>query len=100
MHDITPVQSQPLWWDPKRPEEPLLFDSEITLHEDFYQMLIDRPVPIDVRVLKDLMRSPLAIDLYCWLTYRASYLKHEKAISWKQLQEQFGAEYSDTQAFA
>ncbi|AEN74709.1 plasmid encoded RepA protein (plasmid) [Rhodothermus marinus SG0.5JP17-172] len=100
MQDITPVKSQRLWWDPKRPEEPLLFDSEITLHEDFYQMLVDRPVPVDVRVLKDLTRSPLAIDLYCWLTYRVSYLKHETAISWKQLQEQFGAEYSDTRAFA
>jgi len=100
MQDITPIKSQRLWWDPKRPEEPLLFDSEITLHEDFYQMLVDRPVPVDVRVLKDLTRSPLAIDLYCWLTYRVSYLKHETAISWKQLQEQFGAEYSDTRAFA
>ena len=74
MQDITPIKSQQLWWDPKRPDEPILFDSEITLHEDFYHLLLEAPVPVDARVLKNLTRSPLAIDLYCWLTYRVSYL--------------------------
>jgi len=100
MRDISPVEEHYLWWDPKNPDEPLLFDSEIVLHERFYEMLIERPVPVDARVLKQLTRSPLAIDLYCWLTYRVSYLQKETVVTWRQLHEQFGADYADVKDFA
>jgi len=100
MRDLSPVKAQRLWWDPKRPDEPLLFDSEITLHEDFHRMLLESPVPVDSRVLKQLTRSSLAIDLYCWLTYRVSYLQKETVVTWQQLHEQFGADYSNIKEFA
>jgi hypothetical protein len=53
------------------------------------------PVPIDLRALKALKRSPLALDIYCWLTYRLSYLKAARVIPWPALQMQFGAGYPD-----
>lgn len=58
--------------------------------------VIDRPVPIDMRALQVLKRSPMALDIYCWLTYRFSYLKQKAEISWPALQAQFGAGYPET----
>jgi hypothetical protein len=81
-----------LWWDRKRPEE-ASWRSEVRLGERFFEEAIQYPVPVDIRVLKALTRSPLALDIYCWLTYRLSYLKRRTAIPWEALQAQFGADY-------
>ena len=83
-----------LWWEPKCPDQYSLFESTVTLSAAFYQEVIFRPVPIDVRVLKVLSRSPLAIDIYCWLTYRMSYLNKKIQIPWETLQIQFGSDYA------
>ena len=88
-----------LWWNPKSPEQATIWESTITLTDKFFQEIINRPVPFDIRILRALKRSPLGLDLYMWLTYRASYLKTPTAISWKQLHAQFGADYSDTRDF-
>ena len=82
-----------LWWDPKSPDQADLWQSTVTLGHKFYQELIEHPVPIDMRALKALRRSPLALDLYCWLTYRMSYLRKDTMIPWQSLQAQFGADY-------
>ena len=47
-----------------------------------------------MRALKALKRSPMALDIYNWLTYRLSYLKERKIIPWQALQLQFGSEYA------
>lgn len=62
---------QQLWWNLKRPEEPSLWESEVTLGEDFYQAITTAPVPLDLRALAGLKRSPLALDLYGWCAYNA-----------------------------
>lgn len=85
-----------LWWDPKRPEQADLWQSTVTLGHDFFNEIIDRPVPIDMRAMKALKTSSMALDLYCWLTYRLSYLKHQTEIPWQLLQGQFGADYANT----
>lgn len=85
-----------LWWDPKTPEQISLWKSTVTLSKEFFDEIIDRPVPIDMRALKALKASPMAIDLYCWLTYRYSYLKKKTNIPWELLQCQLGADYADT----
>ena len=51
-----------------------------------------------LRVLKAL-RSPMAIDLYCWLTYRNSYLRKPCRIPWAALAAQLGADYSEGKNF-
>jgi len=58
--------------------------------------LIKSSVPIDLRVLKIIKQSPLAIDIYCWLTFRMSYLRKKTSILWETLQLQFGSDYSFT----
>jgi len=85
-----------LWWNPKRPEQAVLWNSTVTLSKDFFEEIIDRPVPIDMRALQALKRSPMALDIYCWLTYRFSYLKKKAEIPWPALQIQFGAGYPET----
>ena len=87
-----------LWWNPKSPNQSTLFDSTVTLSETFFNEIINSPVPIDLRALKALKRSPLAIDIYCWLTYRMSYLKQNTSIPWEVLELQFGSNYSKTTA--
>jgi len=88
-----------LWWDPKSPDQAALWQSTVTLGEKFYDMLVERPVPVDMRALKALRRSPLALDLYTWMTYRYSYLKRPTTIPWEGLQAQFGADYGRRRDF-
>lgn len=83
-----------LWWDPKQPEQRSLFNSVVTLSERFFDEVRASPVPIDLRAMKALKKSPLALDVYFWLTYRLSYLRQARVIPWTALQLQFGAGYA------
>lgn len=96
IYGVKIVKEAHLWWDPKSPEQIPLWRSTLTLSSDFFQELINNPVPVDMRALKALKRSPLALDIYCWLTYRMSYLRKATEIPWAALQTQFGADYSRT----
>ena len=42
------------WWDPKRPDDPSLWDSKIKLGGEFFQEIICRPVPLDMNILKSM----------------------------------------------
>jgi hypothetical protein len=88
-----------LWWGENHPNQPSFLKSYILLDQDFYEEIIKHPVPLDFRVLRELKQSPLALDLYVWLTYRMSYLKKTTYIPWTNLQQQFGSDYKDTDNF-
>lgn len=88
-----------LWWDPKRPDQAAVFGSTVQLTQPFFKALVRRPVPIDMRVLRTLKKSPLGLDLYTWLTYRLSYLEDPTEIAWRSLHTQFGANYSRVRNF-
>ena len=79
------------WWDPKRPDEPMLWESTIRLGEDFFNEIVSHPVPLDMNVLRAIKRSTLALDLYTWLTYKTFVLTRSEQLSWKRLYRQFGA---------
>ena len=91
--NIQPVRSANLWWtpDPKKVHKIIKAESTLTLGQEFFDELINKPVPIDMRVLKIIKKSPMATDIYCWLTYRMSYLKNNTKIPWAALQTQFGS---------
>ena len=82
------------WWDPKRPDERVLWESKIELGEKFFQEIISHPVPLDMNILKALKRSSLGLDLYLWLTYRTFTLTRPLRLSWPRLYRQFGADPS------
>ena len=56
-----------LVWNPKRPNEPVLWESKIELGWDFFHEIIRRPVPLDMNTLTALKRSSLELDLYLWV---------------------------------
>lgn len=89
-----------LWWTPTDPDQGSLWESSLRLSEPFFNEIVSAPIPLDLRALKALRRSPLGLDLYAWLTWRAPRLKKPLTLSWSQLQEQFGADYSDVKDFA
>lgn len=97
--NVQPVSQANLWWNPKAPEQAALFESTLTLGEEFFKEIISYPIPIDMDALKALKRSPMALDIYCWLTYRMSYLKSQTTIPWGALEIQFGADYERTRDF-
>ena len=80
------------WWNVSRPDVPVLWDSTIRLGEEFFNEIVRHPIPLDMNALRALKRSPLGLDLYCWLTYRVFTLKAPLRLSWKQLYRQFGAD--------
>ena len=80
------------WWNPKRPDDPVLWKSKIELGEKFFNEIIRHPVPLDMNILKALRRSSLGIDLYLWVTYRTFSLQRPLRLSWRQLYRQFGAD--------
>ena len=80
------------WWNPKRPTERSLWESKIELGEKFFHEIINRPVPLDMNILRGLKRSSLGLDLYLWLTYRVFALKNVLVIPWTSLYRQFGVD--------
>ena len=84
------------WWNERKPNEPVLWDSKIRLGEDFFNEIIRHPVPLDMNTLKALKRCSLGLDLYLWLTYRTFTLKRPVRITWRQLYRQFDANPTKT----
>lgn len=89
-----------LWWSPKAPDAP--WDGWIELSEEFHKAVVSRPVPLDLRALYALKRSPLALDLYAWSTHKAHAVAQRgrpQFVPWRGLMAQVGADYADVQNF-
>lgn len=99
MRNAMPVEMADIWWNPKNPHQATIWDSKLLLGEIFFNEIIQSPIPIDMRALKALKQSPMAIDIYCWLTYRMHYLRNITSIPWNSLEIQFGANYKDLRQF-
>jgi Plasmid encoded RepA protein len=90
-----------LWWS-KNPDERGLWESGITLSDEFFRTTLAAPVPLDMRALRALKRSPLALDLYSWCAYNAFRAHHSGAarwITWDNLARALGADYATTKDF-
>jgi len=88
-----------LWWDTKSPEQAGLWESSVKLSETFFNEVIAHPIPVDMRAIKALKKSPLALDVYAWMTYRASYATKPSEIPWQALAMQFGSDYAQVRDF-
>jgi len=85
-----------LWWNVKNPNQELLWQSTVKLNQEFFEEIITSPVPVDLRALKALSKSPMSLDIYLMLTRRMSYLRKEAHIPWEAMRLQIGAGYQDT----
>ena len=88
-----------LWWDAKAPEQAGLWESSVKLSETFFNEVIAHPIPVDMRAIRALKKSPLALDIYAWMTYRASYATKPSEIPWQALAMQFGSDYRQIRDF-
>ena len=79
------------WMDRREPQEESLFPNWIQLTEDYYNILKEKPVPINLEIIKSL-RRPMSIDLYLWLQRRVSYLRQPIRVEWDQLFDQLGTD--------
>jgi len=84
------------WWQPQAHEEAGTWQSRLQLSEPFFKECLDHPLPVDLRAMRVLRQSPLALDIYIWLTHRMSYLSKRTTIPWVSLSGQFGAGYAQT----
>lgn len=81
-------------WTPQAQHEAGTWQSKVQLSAGFFNECVTNPVPIDLRAYKALRGSPLAMDIYTWLTYRLSYTQaRSKPIRWEALMLQFGSGY-------
>lgn len=99
--DMQIASESELWWS-RNPDERGLWESAITLGDDFFRATMAAPVPLDMRALRALKRSPLALDLYSWCAYNAFRAHHSGAarwITWDNLARALGADYSRTDNF-
>ena len=79
------------WWSEGKPDQSSLWESKIRLGEDFFNEIINHPVPLNLNTLNALKRSPLGLDLYLWLVYRTFTLRAPLRLTWRLLYGQFGA---------
>lgn len=91
-----------LWWNTRHPEQDALWESHVYLGELFYESLLNS-VPLDMRALRVLKSSALALDLYAWTCYKAYLIVQKKQapqfVAWSSLKEQFGTEYATVNDF-
>ena len=88
-----------LLWDAEDPKKKLLWHSTITLGTDYFNDLIQHPIPLDLRVANALKRASLELDIYFWLSHRLFYIKTPSVIPYDLLRVQFGSEYKRVRAF-
>jgi len=73
----------------------LLWPEKIVFSDDYFNSLIDRAVPLDVRAFSSLNGSALAMDIYCWLAQRLHRINGRPVLlHWSNLRAQFGQEYT------
>lgn len=88
------IQEHGLWWDkPSDPDQADLWQSKILLTDALFQEFLVNSSPVDMRAIKALRKSPMELDIYCWLTYRMKYLNRPLFLSYEDLGAQFAAGY-------
>ena len=56
---------------------PLDWNTTFTLSDDFYKLVRDKPMPVNLDHLKSLVRSPRRMDIYTWLSHRVYRIKNK-----------------------
>lgn len=63
----------------------------ITFSDSFFSLTQQSVIPLQSEIVRQIKRSPLALDLYAWLTYRTWKIDREHFIPWRELRRQFGS---------
>jgi len=93
------AEDKVIWWNTKNPRQRAIWSSYVVLSDRFHEAITANPVPVDLRALRAIKRSPLALDLYSLMTYQsfqANLYGESRFMSWRQLQKALGTSYTDT----
>lgn len=85
-----------LWWSGR--ESGIYY---IQLSSEFFNEVSERPIPIDLNVVRALSSS-FELDLYgflCWRSVRSQRIQRPEMIPWPSLMQMFGAVYSQERQF-
>ena len=97
------VNTQPMEefdaWIQMDSHQRVLWPGSLTLSERFYETLLHHAVPLDHAALHALKHSALALDVYTWLAHRLCRVTKPTMLTWWNLKDQFGQEYSDVKNF-
>ena len=94
------TSSVTLWWTPRHPDA--CWEGHLELSPAFFNALTASPVPVDLRALRALRKSPLALDLYAWSTHKALVVSRRgkpQFVPWRGLKAQLGGDYADPKNF-
>ncbi len=82
-------------------EQSTFWPGSLELSQRFFDTLSELAVPMDPRALAALRHSALALDVYTWLAHRLHRVRQPNGtkLSWSNLREQFGQEYSNPKDF-
>lgn len=85
-----------IFWKPINPDQMNLIPNYIDISESFYSEILDTPVPLDIRVLKQLTQDPMAIDLYMYFNYKLYNRKKEETERWDNILPVFASNIKNT----
>ncbi|WP_085902504.1 replication protein RepA [Kiloniella majae] len=77
----------------------VLWSAEFVLSREYWATLQKQAVPIDLKAVTAVSHSPLAMDIYLWLTQRLHRLKRPYTVYWPVLWRQFGRGYARLRDF-
>lgn len=88
-------------WFPKDERQRILWPSNVQLSEDYFESLLNHAIPLDERALGALANNSMALDIYAWLAQRLHRIPKGdfQFVSWVNLWEQFGQNYSRIRDF-
>jgi hypothetical protein len=71
-----------IWYSPNAEQPTLPGDCRnvIVLTSEFFQEIMDHPIPTDLEAAKALSCAPAALDLFTWLSYRCFMAKGEERV--------------------
>ena len=93
-----PIQRFTAWLD-DTPGQKTLWPATLDLSAEFFDSLKEFAVPLDMRAVRALSGSALALDLYTALSHRLHRLKKPVLLRWACWREQFGQEYANPKDF-
>lgn len=93
---MLPVEGDFHFWQFYDDEEEREGFTSIHLGQRFYRAITDAAVPLDVRILRHVKHSPMALDLYAILVRESWYAAKtgkDRFLAWDWLKERAGADY-------
>ena len=88
-------------WYPTEGAQRVLWPSTVRLSQEFFESLSRHAIPLDNRAVGAIANSPIALDVYVWLSQRLHRVPpgRPQFLAWTIVYEQFGQGYTRIRDF-